>query len=132
MCLAAHSVKEITYGWKSWETWHLAWKRWEWCAGLSPIEGPLKGAGFPSTYFRDYNYKQVIPNLIDMKPSQRRMRTSFEVISEVLYLDGLELHYGDLLNPMDLGGRLIDLIALGMIRPVDSQNLAMLSTPIRA
>ena len=67
-----------------------------------------------------------------MKLSQRRVRTKFEVISEVLYLDGLELHYGDVLNPVDLGARLIDLVALGMIRPIDGPYLSCLGNPLRA
>ena len=62
---------------------------------------------------------------------KRKSRTCFEVISEVLYLDGNELHCGDLLNPMELGARLIDLVALEMIRPIDGVMVPRLSSNLK-
>lgn len=52
----------------------------------------------------------------------------FEVISDVLYLDGAVLHCGDMLNPTNLGARLIDLVALDMIRPVDRPHRRSVSS----
>jgi len=58
---------------------------------------------------------------------QNKSRTCFEVVSEVLYLDGNELHCGDTLNTVELGARLIDLVALEMIRPIEPSTILMRS-----
>lgn len=63
---------------------------------------------------------------------QKKTRNCFEVTSEVLYLDGKELHCGDLLNPMQLGARLIDLVALGMVRPIEPQGMSPFSPGLSA
>ncbi|MDR3689578.1 MAG: hypothetical protein P4L46_09385 [Fimbriimonas sp.] len=63
-----------------------------------------------------------------MREVGRKARMYFEVISDVLYLDGAVLHCGDMLNPTNLGARLIDLVALDMIRPVDRPHRRSVSS----
>ena len=67
-----------------------------------------------------------------MLAGQKKTRTCFEVTSEVLYLDGKELHFGDVLNPVQLGARLIDLVALGMVRPIEQQGFVPYASGLNA
>jgi len=47
----------------------------------------------------------------------------FEVISDVLYLDGRIHHRGDLLSALELAGRVEKMLQIGMIRSVAANRL---------